>query len=648
MVGEIKKAVILAAGLGVRLKPFTDEVPKCLTEVNGTSILEHTLEILEENGIDETVLVVGYLGDVILNKIGKKYRNMKISYIWNKIFDKTNSMYSAWLAKNYLKQGVILIEGDTIFEKSLMESLINTSVDKAYWAVNKFTEDFDGSMSITDKSERIIELKIVRGSLGEYKENYFKSTGVLKITSDYGKLFSGWLDEDVANDNVDIYYDLVIAQHLHDHPIYIFDVTNKSKWVEIDDFDDLQRSEFVFRSTKYVMILMDGAADLPISGLGNRTPFEAADIHSVDFLTKNGKSGLIKTMYLGLPICSIVANLGILGYNPSRYYPNGRASFEALAKGIYLDDNDIVLRCNLLAIENGKIKDFTACNIKDNEARRIIENLKLSDNRMEIFPGQSYRNLFILRDMKFNSKEIQAFEPHMNIGKPLKELLLKGSINSSKKVTDYLNGFMLDTIKQIKILNREFKTKADMIFLWSPSSTPRLFSFHRKFGIDGAIVSGLDFTRGIGIAARMAVKKTKCATGYSDTDLSEKLKDAKNHLMHNDLVFIHINAPDEESHNKNVKGKIDIIERIDREIIKPMLEFLDRKFPEKYRIAIMTDHYTLLKDGTHLAKPVPYTVYGEGIEKDNIKYFSEREIEKKNRVIIKSYEFMDFFLRKKE
>jgi len=648
MTDGIKKAVILAAGLGVRLKPFTDEVPKCLTEVNGKSILEHALEILEKNGINESVIVVGYLGDVVVRKIGKRYRNMKVSYIWNKIFDKTNSMYSAWLARDYLKQGAILIEGDTIFEESLIEGLLNTLVDKSYWAVNKFTEDFDGSMSITDKSGRIIELKIVRGSLGEYKENYYKSTGVLKITSDYGKLFSRWLSEDVKKDNVDIYYDLVIAKHLHDFPIHVFDVTNKSKWAEIDNFDDLERSEFVFRPTKYVIILMDGAADLPIPELGNKTPLEVAEIPSVDFLAKNGKSGLMKTMYLGLPVCSIVANLGILGYNPLRYYPNGRASFEALAQDIYLDDNDIAFRCNLLSLENGKIKDFTAGNISDNDARKIIENLKLPDNQMKIYPGQSYRNLFILKDMKFNSNEIQAFEPHMNIGKTLEELLLRGSNNKSKKMADYLNRFMMDTIKQIRILNKEFKTKADMIFLWSPSSTPRLFSFHRKFGIDGAIVSGLDFTRGIGIAARMAVKETKNATGYSDTDLGEKLKDARNHLMHNDLVFIHINAPDEESHNKNIKGKIDIIERIDRELVKPILEFLNRKFPDKYRIAVVTDHYTLLKDGTHIDKPVPYAIYGEGIKKGNIKCFSEREIEQKNKVVIKSYEFMDFFLREKE
>jgi len=645
MAKEIKKAVILAAGLGVRLKPFTDEVPKCLTEVNGTSILEHTLEILEKNGIDETVIVVGYLGNVIIKEIGNKYRNMKVSYIWNRIFDKTNSMYSAWLASDYLKQGAILIEGDTIFEESLIEGILKTKIDRACWAVNRFTKDFDGSMSITNKSGRIIKLKIVRGSLGEYKENYYKSTGVLKITSDYGKLFSTWLNEDVKKGNVGIYYDLVIAKHLHDFPIYAFNVTNKSKWAEIDNFDDLRRSEFIFRPTKYVIILMDGAADMPIPELGNKTPLEAAEISNIDFITENGKSGLMKTMYMGLPICSIVANLGILGYNPLRYYPNGRASFEALAQDIYLDDNDVAFRCNLLSLENNKIKDFTAGNISDNDARRIIRNLKLPDDQMEIYPGQSYRNLFILRDMKFNSNEIHAFEPHMNIGKPLGKILIRGSTDGSKEIVERLNGFMLDTIKQIKKLNKEFKTEADMIFLWSPSSTPRLFSFHRKFGIDGAIVSGLDFMRGIGIAARMAVKKTKNATGYSDTDLGEKLKDAQNHLMHNDLVFIHINAPDEESHNRDVGGKISIIEKVDREIVKPMLEFLNRKFNDKYRIAIMTDHYTLLKDGTHMDRPVPYAIYGEGIKEDNIECFNEREVEQKNKVIIKSYEFMDFLLR---
>jgi 2,3-bisphosphoglycerate-independent phosphoglycerate mutase len=183
-----------------------------------------------------------------------------------------------------------------------------------------------------------------------------------------------------------------------------------------------------------------------------------------------------------------------------------------------------------------------------------------------------------------------------------------------------------------------------MLFLWSPSSVPILSSFHGKFGIDGAIVSGLDFLKGIGIAARMAVKRTNRATGYSNTDLKEKLKDAKNHLVHNDLVYLHINAPDEESHNRNIKNKVKIIEKIDKQIVGPMVEYLENKFRSNYRLAVLPDHYTYLKDGKHGDKPVPYLLYGKGIKKDNVRRFSEREIESNSKGIIKSYEFLYFMI----
>ena len=423
-------------------------------------------------------------------------------------------------------------------------------------------------MAITNKEGRIIDLKIVRGKLNEYKSNFFKSTGVLKITSRYGKLFSEWLDSDVQKGNVSIYYDLVIAKHLKEYPIYIFDVGDKARWAEIDNFNDLRIAENIFRPLKYVIILMDGAVDLPLEGLGNKTPLEVAEKPKIDYLAKYGKAGLIQTSYFGLPVCSIVANLGILGYNPLRYYPNGRASFEALARDIYLDEDDVVFRCNLVSLNGKKLKDFNAGNISYEDAKKIIENLEITDSNVEIYPGQGYRNLLVLRKVKFNANEILASEPHMNEGKSINKLLLKGSSDRSQKEAFFLNGIMLDSIEQFKKINNKLGTHADMIFLWSPSSLPILPSFHRKFGIDGAIVSGLDFTRGIAIAARMAVKRTIGATGYRDTNFKEKLKDAQNHLMHNELVYIHINAPDEESHNNNIRRKVKVIELIKKLLVQ--------------------------------------------------------------------------------
>ena len=273
--------------------------------------------------------------------------------------------------------------------------------------------------------------------------------------------------------------------------------------------------------------------------------------------------------------------------------------------------------------------------------------MELNDDTLNIYPGQSYRNIMIVRDVNCNASEITASEPHMNIGRPVEDILLKGNSAKSVKVVEKLNKIMLESIEKIKKLNEKFKTPADMIFLWSPSSEPRIPSFHRKFGIDGAIISGLDFTRGIGIAARMESRKIHGATGYSDTNLKEKLRYAQDSLRYNDLVYLHINAPDEESHQKNIFGKVNIIEKIDKEIVGSIKNYLDHNYPNNYRLAILPDHYTLLKNGEHSDVLVPYLIFGKGIKRDHVRRFTEKDVGEKSRTIIKSYEFMDFFISSK-
>jgi len=242
---EIRKAVVLAAGVGSRLRPLTVETPKCLTEVGGRPMLEQTLGIFDRNGIEETVVVVGHLGHVVIDRVGNTHGNMQVSYLWNEVYERTNSMYSAWLAREYLEQGAILIEGDTVFEEELIGRVLRQPPERTYWVVDRFTPEHDGCMSTADDGGRIIDLKIIRGKLDEYRDNYYKSTGVLKITPEYGRSFSRWLDDEVSKGNVQVYYDLVIAGHLEDAPIYICDFTGGT-WVEIDTPEDLERANRLF------------------------------------------------------------------------------------------------------------------------------------------------------------------------------------------------------------------------------------------------------------------------------------------------------------------------------------------------------------------------------------------------------------------
>jgi 2,3-bisphosphoglycerate-independent phosphoglycerate mutase len=398
---------------------------------------------------------------------------------------------------------------------------------------------------------------------------------------------------------------------------------------------------------KCVIILPDGACDFPVKKLGGKTPLEAARTPSIDSMARKGTTGLMQTSFHNLPIGSIVANMGILGFNPLEYYPNGRASFEALAQGIELGKNDIAFRCNFISVERGKISDFTAGMINDYLAKKMIDGIKI-DNRFELYAGQSYRNLLILRDAKFRASDIICFEPHMNIGERVRERLSVGTTHDSIKYAKIMNRFLLDSMKQIKGLNKKLKTKVDMLWPWSPSYKPFLPSFEEKFGISGGVVAGLDFMRGIGISCGMVSEEVPGATGYIDTDLRAKLEAAKDVLENNDFVFIHVNAPDEESHAQSVENKIKAIEDIDKKIAGPMLKFLE-EIHEDFRIAVIVDHYTLLSDKTHNNRAVPFAVYGKGIEPDECQVYSEKEVEKKgNGRVIKSYQFMDWFIGKRD
>ena len=321
---KISTAVILAAGFGKRLKPITDEFPKCMTDVNGISILENTLNILNQYNINEIVIVVGYLGEKIIDKFDHKYKNMTIKYLWNNDYKTTNSMYSAWIAKEFIKKGSYLIEGDVIFSKDFFKEVQEYDNSKSYWIGMPFEKNGEGSMSISDENNRIVDVKIIRKRLEKYQNNFLKSSGILKLNKEYGSSFALWLDKEVKLGNTNIYYDQVIAKNLEEKPLYSININN-DKWFEIDDLNDLKKAEKIFQPVKYVVILIDGAADNEIAELGNKTVFEASNIPTIDWLASNGRTGLMQTIYENLPIGSIVANMGILGL-----FPTGTTQMEGL------------------------------------------------------------------------------------------------------------------------------------------------------------------------------------------------------------------------------------------------------------------------------------------------------------------------------
>ncbi|MBS1640274.1 MAG: phosphoglycerate mutase [Bacteroidetes bacterium] len=367
---------------------------------------------------------------------------------------------------------------------------------------------------------------------------------------------------------------------------------------------------------KTVLIIIDGLGDAPISALNNKTPLETAFTPNIHYIATKGEIGRINTVFPGFPIESMVCIMGLLGYEPENFYPSGRASFEALAKGIPLSPEDLVLRCNLISLDNEQkiITDFTAGLISDNEARKIISKIKLPASNWELYPGQSYRNTLIIRNAAIDPKTIKCAEPHMNIGKEVEQIL--PSFTTDIELNIILNNFLLNTREQIRNMNAP-ESRADMLWVWSPSVKPNWPSFYSRTGIKAGFVGALDFLHGIAMAADIDFDIIPGATGYIDTDYKMKGIYGIKYLHKYDFTLVHINATDEEAHQLNYLGKKEAIEKIDKEVVGPILQELESCFKDNYRIVVCGDHETRSTDGKHGNTPVPYALYGKNVLPNN-------------------------------
>lgn len=376
---------------------------------------------------------------------------------------------------------------------------------------------------------------------------------------------------------------------------------------------------------KSVIVIIDGLSDEPIKELKDKTPLEASFIPNIQYMANRGNMGRIKTTFNGFPIESMICIMGLIGYEPEKFYPAGRSSFEAMAKGISLYDGDLILRCNIVTadLEKQKLIDFTAGQISDTNARKIISKIKLPHDNWELYPGQSYRNTLIIRGAGIDVNKIKCFEPHMNIGKNINEILPISSDDKTLNLVKEIKEFLINTQKQIKEMD-SLECDANMLWVWSPSKKAIWPSFKERTNLDAVFVGGLDFLHGIAMAANIDFEIIPGATGYIDTDYSAKAEYAIRYLDKYDFVLVHINAADEEAHLHNYKGKIEAIEKVDKYIIAPILDELRKKYNDSFRIAVLGDHMTKCIDGKHGDDAVPYVLYGNNIENENGLQFCEK------------------------
>lgn len=402
---------------------------------------------------------------------------------------------------------------------------------------------------------------------------------------------------------------------------------------------------------KYLVMLCDGMADEPNEALGNSTPMEKANKPCMNSLAAKAEVGIVKTVAEGLKPGSDVANLSVLGYEPAVYY-SGRSPLEAASIGIDLKDTDVTLRCNLVTLsddedyENKTILDYCADDISSEEAKILIEYIqeKLGNDVFRFYPGVSYRHCLVWSNG--NPHPGVLTPPHDITGKVITDYIPKGEAvdelyDLMKKSYDLLKDH---PVNQARIARG--KRPANSIWLWGEGTKPLLDNFSEKFGIKGSMISAVDLLKGIAICAGMNSVDVDGATGYLDTNFDGKCKAAIEEFKNGaDLVYVHVEAPDECGHRGEIENKVKAIEMIDEHILGPVVEFL--KGYDDFAVLVCPDHPTPLSIRTHTSTPVPYLIYDSKNEiNSGIKVFCEKEARETGNYIEKGFTMMNYFLTK--
>ncbi len=380
---------------------------------------------------------------------------------------------------------------------------------------------------------------------------------------------------------------------------------------------------------KYIIILGDGMADEPIDALGGKTPLQAAVTPTMDLLAEKGCVGMLSTAPEGfLHPGSEIANLSLLGYDVKAVF-EGRGALEAASMGVEIDPHEMVMRCNLICINDGKIKNHSAGHISTEEATKLIHFLqkKLGNDTISFYPGVSYRHLLKIKNA---DKHIECTPPHDVPNTDFLDVMIKPLTDEAEHTADMINSLILDSQELLNDhpvnLKRidEGKDPANSIWPWSPGYKPTMKTMKELFGIKkGVVISAVDLIKGIGVYAGLTPISVKGATGLYDTNYEGKVQAAIEALQgDNDFVFLHIEASDEAGHEGNVDLKIHTIENLDKRILSPLVKAVNT-MAEPVTIAVLPDHPTPCRIRTHTAEPVPFLIYRPNGTPDKVTKFDE-------------------------
>lgn len=406
---------------------------------------------------------------------------------------------------------------------------------------------------------------------------------------------------------------------------------------------------------KHIIILGDGMADHAIDRLGGKTPLQYADTPYMNFLAKQGKTGLLNTIPDGFLPGSEVANTAILGYDLNKVY-EGRGPLEAASIGYEMQPNDMAIRCNIIELANGRIKNHHGGHLTTEEGNLLIKFLdkELGNDQVKFITGIQYRHLLVIKN---GNKHITCAPPHDHPNEEWKPLLVKPEEGyteyNSDRMTPQATADLLNDliIKSQSLLanhpfNRQRTEKANSIWPWSGGYRPSMSTLMQLYPDikSGSVISAVDLIRGIGHYAGLDIIKVPGATGLANTNYEGKASAAIEALKKQDFVFLHIEASDEAGHDGDLDLKLQTIRNLDARIVKPVYEAVS-EWEEPVCIALLPDHPTPVEIRTHVKEPVPFAIWHRGIQPDKVTTYDEKSCTRGEYGLLSLQQFMETFMK---
>jgi len=389
---------------------------------------------------------------------------------------------------------------------------------------------------------------------------------------------------------------------------------------------------------KYCVLIIDGASGWPLPERGNKTTLELANTPNLDRMAREGFMGMARTVPPGMEPSSACACMSVLGYDPTVYY-RGRSGIEAISMGIPVRQGEVAFRCNLVTVQDGRMLSYCAGHISSKEGRDLIVAVeeRLGNATIHFYPGVGYRHICKISGRE-DTLQATCTPPHDIPNRLIDEYMPQGA------GSDILRDLMVSSKEVLRDhpVNRERIARgempANMIWLfWGSGKIPELPPFKKKYGLDAALTSAVDLLRGLARMAKIDILDIPGVTDGLDNDYAAQVQGALSALQRHDLAIIHVEAPDEAGHVASVDGKIEAIERVDSDVVGRILS--SKK--DAIRVLALPDHPTPIATQTHSSEPVPFVLWGQGVERNGAKRLTEAEAKGTGVFIDTGYSLMD-------